>query len=446
MATVHSPHWRAELDTTVRTYGGREVQPPGGVWYRATAMLTRLHVKGFRLLRDVDIEFPSGVPLVLIGPNAAGKSTVLEVLDFLSSAVRDGLSEAVNRDRGGFDLIRSAGFREPLEIEVAFTVGADVPAPFGDSAFEYQAHIDGAIGGGYRLVHEHVVQMPFGNPASRDVLLQMASQGGRAFNVTTGQSDEIHQEAWVEPILRLVRHDTFYPYLSLVTRVLAGIRIYPGFYVLPQWARDARETIHGPRDAAVVGPTAGLDRRGFELVKVLYDLQTNHEPEWAELLAAFRAEYPTVKKIEFPADAGGGRIALAVRDERFGRLTAWQMSEGMVAFLSLLAATLTPTPPAAIAFDEPDAHFHPSLIKRLAWLLERAAERTTVVVATHSDRLLDHLSDPAASVKTVEAGPNGTVLRSLDPEALRAWRERYSLSDLRARGQIDAANTDAGKR
>ena len=49
-------------------------------------MLKTLRVKNFRLLRDVEVNFPEGKPLVFIGPNASGKSTILEVLDFVSTA------------------------------------------------------------------------------------------------------------------------------------------------------------------------------------------------------------------------------------------------------------------------------------------------------------------------------------------------------------------------
>ena len=37
-------------------------------------MLRRLHVKNFKLLRDVEIEFETDKPTVFIGPNASGKS------------------------------------------------------------------------------------------------------------------------------------------------------------------------------------------------------------------------------------------------------------------------------------------------------------------------------------------------------------------------------------
>src|SRR5580693_7352262 len=79
-------------------------------------MLKRLRVKNFKLLRDMELEFELDVPTVLIGPNASGKSTVIEVLDFLARCANEGLEQAVVA-HGGMSAIRTAGVTAPVEIE-----------------------------------------------------------------------------------------------------------------------------------------------------------------------------------------------------------------------------------------------------------------------------------------------------------------------------------------
>jgi predicted ATPase len=91
-------------------------------------MLTRLRVKNFRLLRDVTIDLDPGVT-VLIGPNSAGKSTILEVLDFLARCASGKLEDAVVA-HGGMESIRTIGVREPVVIQTSwsFSTGADPAA------------------------------------------------------------------------------------------------------------------------------------------------------------------------------------------------------------------------------------------------------------------------------------------------------------------------------
>ena len=89
-------------------------------------MLRRLRVKNFKLLRDVDITFEADIPTVLIGPNASGKSTVLEVIDFLSRCAVDGLAKAVVA-HGGMQEIKTSGAEGPIEIETAWRVEGVTP-------------------------------------------------------------------------------------------------------------------------------------------------------------------------------------------------------------------------------------------------------------------------------------------------------------------------------
>jgi hypothetical protein len=92
------------------------------------AMLSRLQIKNFKLLRDVDLKFAHQLPTILIGPNASGKSTVLEVLDFVSRCAVDGLERAVTA-HGGMAGIRTIGTQEPVKISLSWNFVIAPPDP-----------------------------------------------------------------------------------------------------------------------------------------------------------------------------------------------------------------------------------------------------------------------------------------------------------------------------
>jgi len=46
-------------------------------------MLQRIQIKGYRALKDFELDLPAGKLLVLIGENATGKSTILDGLSML---------------------------------------------------------------------------------------------------------------------------------------------------------------------------------------------------------------------------------------------------------------------------------------------------------------------------------------------------------------------------
>ena len=91
--------------------------------------------------------------------------------------------------------------------------------------------------------------------------------------------------------------------------------------------------------------------------------------------------------------------------------------------------------------DEPDAHLHPSAVRRLLALAHEKHIRRHLLIVTHSNALLDELRDPAASIRIVESTKTGARVRKLDPEALKAWRADYALSDLRRTGLLDPSNS-----
>src|SRR5262249_12860835 len=123
---------------------------------------------------------------------------------------------------------------------------------------------------------------------------------------------------------------------------------------------------------------------------------------------------------------------------------ASEMSDGMIVYLSLLSMILHPSQKAVLAIDEPDAHLHPSAVRRLLALAHGAHRSRHLLIVTHSNSLLDELRDPAASIRIVESTKDGARIRKLDPEALEAWRADYTLSEMRRTGLLDPSNSAYG--
>jgi predicted ATPase len=236
-----------------------------------------------------------------------------------------------------------------------------------------------------------------------------------------------------------------FPGLSDLRFLVRNVRVLGALPTAPSWARS-NNAQPSPRDSLVIGPKTFLDRQGIGLANVLYELFTDSATEWSELERAFRAEFPFVRRIVFPAEPGGSKIAFALEDVRFPdrKVLASEMSDGMVAYLCLLASVLHPLQVGVLGLDEPDANLHPSAIRRLVSLAHRKRSKRRLIIVTHSSALLDELVDPARSIRVVESTKDGAVIRKLDAEALASWREDYTLSEMRRTGLLDASNSSYG--
>lgn len=403
-------------------------------------MLTRLRVRNFRLLHDVELVFESGAPIVVIGPNSSGKSTLIELLDFLATAVSEGLEKAAFRDRLGPSDFLTAGAQGPLQIEVTFSASEGFPNALDGGPVRYSCQISAS--GGYLKVDEERIEIFKRGPGSSPLkVLERRADSCRLLNAEQKGWDETSVKQG-ELALSVIEQAGRYPTLSNTRRALDTIRAYPGFLTAPSWARDPREGAVSPRESTQLVPVERLDRRGLDLVNALYSLSSFHPQRWKDLLYHFTQEFPFVERITFPPDPGGSRLALGWGDRRYpgAILRAQQMSSGMVHFLSLLAAALTPDKPVLLAFDEPEVHLHPSAIRRWVNLLESVSDSTAVLVVTHSSQLLEFLDAPARSVRTCSVDERGVQLEALDGDSLEAWLEDYSMAELRQRGYLDVSN------
>ena len=420
-----------ERTTPVRARGLHVLASAASTVYAPCAMLRRLHVKNFKLLRDVEIEFEQDAPTVLIGPNASGKSTVLEVLDFLGRCAEDGLDEAVVA-HGGMAAMRTAGVTAPIKISSGWRT-----SPEGRSLlWEFEI---GSHGGGRPSILEESLA------AGDRVLVGRSTEGRRvAFSENAKRPGEVElkgNQLSIEGVADVMSH----PGRTFLSRTVAALRVLGTLASTPSWARSSAERASA-RDSVVISTQSFVGREGLGLATALYNLNTDHGEAWAQLERAFRSEFPYVKRIVFPADPGGSRIAFAIEDERFSgrKIYSSEMSDGMIIYLCLLSLIVHPKQNGVLALDEPDAHLHPSALRRLMALAHENHGKRALVMVTHSNALLDELRDPAASVRIVEPSPEGAKVRRLDPAALTAWRGEYSLSDLRRTGLLDPPNTAYG--
>lgn len=152
----------------------------------------------------------------------------------------------------------------------------------------------------------------------------------------------------------------------------------------------------------------------------------------------------TVEKALKALRPGFGELRTKVFDDRISfslmedgyEIPASRLSDGTLRYLCLLAILCHPSPPPLICIEEPELGLHPDVLGEIAKLLREASTRTQLIVTTHSDILVDCLSDTPEAVIVCEKDAGGTQMRRLDAGELKEWLENYSLGELWRRGQL----------
>jgi predicted ATPase len=114
------------------------------------------------------------------------------------------------------------------------------------------------------------------------------------------------------------------------------------------------------------------------------------------------------------------------------------LSDGTLRFLYLTAALASPNPPSLIAIDEPETGLHPSMFPIIAELAADAAERTQVVLTTHSPEFLNAFDDTIPTVTVFDWHDGETEMRKVSGDRLKYWLEKYKLGELFRDGDLEA--------
>ena len=165
-----------------------------------------------------------------------------------------------------------------------------------------------------------------------------------------------------------------------------------------------------------------LNADGQNLISVLHTLYSTDRDFKNEVNTAMRTAFSDdFDEIVFPP-AADQRIQLRLRWRSLQReQSAADLSDGTLRFLFLLAALANPSPPPLIAIDEPETGLHPSMLPIVAEYARDAANRTQVILTTHSPELLDAFGNEPPTTTVVEWKDGQTVLRVLagdQPELL----------------------------
>lgn len=348
---------------------------------------------------------------VLIGPNAVGKSNLIEAISLLQAAPVD-LNVAILR-QGGVRVVCS------LAGPVASPIAAIECSEINGEPLQYRLEFSEQAGG-FVVIREYLRSLPEADQTGEAEPYFEQASGAIRFPNGTGlmfPSQSVFQQ-YKNPADKTP--------ISRIGRRFQDIRIY----------RDFRTTGEAGARRGVSTSTRRdfLDDQGDNLALVLLDMDFRglHD-RIREYLHRFCDRFDDVKvRLDGP-------VAKTYIEESglLEPLVSWRLSDGTLKFLCLLAVLLEKEPPPLICIEEPEVGLHPEAIQIVAEALVDASERTQLIVTTHSEALIDALSERPEDVLVTERDfDNGTQFKRLDSKQLSIWLERYSLGALWRKGEI----------
>jgi predicted ATPase len=379
-------------------------------------LIERLKLKNILSFRDTTVKL--GRLNVLIGANAVGKSNLSEVIGLLQ-ALPTGLAQVMLRGGGvrqwlwlGEDLPVTASIECDLRLRKGRQVGP----------LSYQLQILGDAND-YAVQGEELVKR---EKRGAERYFSRARTEANVFDRGLELPSTRMPVAIAESVFSQFKNPADLTPITVCGQELAEIQIFREFRTGPRSLMRQGISTDTPKD--------GLQDGADNLPMVLQDLHFQDRDKRIEPLLRRFCERFTDVKVEI--GRGVARIYLSEAGLK-GKISAARMSDGTLKFLALLAALFHPKAPPLMCIEEPELGLHPDALQLVAELLLEASESMQLIVTTHSEALVDALTDHPESVLVCERDfDNGTQMKQLTKKRLQAWLEHYSLGELWRIGEI----------
>lgn len=355
---------------------------------------------------------------ILIGPNGSGKSNLLESVALLQSAP-DQLLKPIREGGGVRDWLHKGQQSTPIaSLDIVLNYSAGV------QDLRYVLSFT-EVGQRFEIVDERIENELPADGKPLPCFFYHLNNGRPVLSVKQEQRSLRQEDVDLEKSILAQRRDPDqYPELTWLALSLGKIRLYR------EWSFGRYTPPRLPQKADL--PNEHLEPDSSNLGLVLNRLRRDPAVK-QRLLGALQALYDGID--DYDVQIEGGTVQVFFHEGN-RTIPATRLSDGTLRYLCLLAVLCHPNPPPLVCIEEPELGLHLDVLPTLADLLKEASTRTQLIVTTHSDVLVDAMSDQPESVYVTEKTDAGTTLTRLSAEKLKPWLEQYRLGQLWTRGEI----------
>jgi predicted ATPase len=360
-------------------------------------MMTNLAIAGYRSLRDIRVALTA--LNVVTGANGSGKSSLYRALRLLADIAQGRIIQSLAAEGG----LQSTLWAGPEAFSRAMKAGTQpvqglvrknpVSLKLGFSGEDYGYAIDLGLPSQSSIF--------LNDPVIKAECIWTGERLGRAnaFALRNGPGVRIRDSngEWRQAYTQLAESDSMMTHCSDPREAIELL-------VLRERMRDWRfyDHMRTDPDAPARKPQVGtytpvLAADGSDLAAAI---QTIREIGDGQAMNNAIAD-------AFP----GGSVAVANTGAYF-QVQMWQhgllrpllaseLSDGTLRYLLLIAALLSPRPPALMILNEPETSLHPDLLPSLARLIVQASKQCQIIVVSHAAALVSALDAEADSRQIV---------------------------------------------
>ncbi|MBX9865943.1 MAG: AAA family ATPase [Burkholderiales bacterium] len=342
-----------------------------------------IKIENYKAFKDAELKSLPKMA-VLLGANGSGKSTFFDVFGFLSDALQQNVTIALNK-RGGFAEVITRGCdvaKDLIKFEIKFRdTHQDKRSPI----ITYSLDIGFRTGKAY--INREILRYRRGQRGKPWHFLDFSNGEGTA---VTNESDygshgveekRMNQKVTSPDILAIKGLGQFEQF-----GVVSKFR-----ELLEKWYVSNFKIDNG-RSISDVGISDHLSITGDNLAQVTKYMYEYHRKLFNDVLEKLPRRIPGITQVE-AKETEDGRIVLRFKDENFkDPFVARYVSDGTIKMFAYMILLHDPEPHPLLCIEEPENFLHPDLLLQLCEEIREYSERGgQVFVSTHSPEFVNGL-------------------------------------------------------
>ena len=342
--------------------------------------ITRLQLKNWRNFKNADLALRDRV--FIVGPNASGKSNLLDAIRFLRDVASSGFGQAVS-SRGGLTRLRCLAARNYNHGHVTLAVG--IGDDYHPERWRYELTFKSEGRGQRRpILHKEKVI------ANGDVILERPDP-----------KDQSDPELLIQTHLEQVTANKEFRDIS---GFLASVRY---LHLVPQFVREPE------RVATIDNDPYGTDF----LIQMAKTHKRSRERRLQSINRSLKIAIPQLDKLELTQDEIG-KWHLQGRYDHWRAHPAFQderdFSDGTLRLIGLLWALQEKKGP--VLLEEPELSLNTEVVRWIPPLVYFAQKesKSQVILTTHSPEMLGEEGIDPREVVLLQPGPDGTIATTAD--------------------------------
>lgn len=370
--------------------------------------ITRIQLKNWLNFQKLD-SGALGDRVFIIGPNAAGKSNLLESLRFLRDVALPagkkpqggGLQNAVTENRGGLSKLRCLNAKKDTEVRLQIDLDAEDGTKWTyDLGFKGEGQANNRI----KVSRERI------------------TKNGAVLCDRPDDKDETDPEQLTQARLELTNANAKFRELSHFFSETTYLHLVPQ---LLKYSSKIGGTV-------IESDPFG---QGF-LQRIAATNEKTRKARLNRIQKALDTVVPQFKELDFRQDKVTGLYHLEANFTHWRPTGAWQrenqLSDGTLRLIGLLWSLMENS--SLLLLEEPELSLNEEVVRQLPKVVRRIQQQNKtgrqVFITTHSEALLSDRSIPAEEVLRLSATNAGTELKPLDKQEKIMLKSGLSVAEV----------------